>query len=84
MKTNKEFKGVLSVIGSQLAELRIKKGYLTMKEFTQKYDLPSIQYWRIEKGKANLTIKSLMKILKIYNISIQDFFCLVAGHKLAA
>jgi transcriptional regulator with XRE-family HTH domain len=78
MKSNKAFKTVLAGIGIRLAELRVKKGFTTIREFSQKYDLPEIQYWRIEKGKANITLKSLIKILNIHNITIQDFFCLVS------
>jgi hypothetical protein len=77
MKQTKSFKKTLIVLGGQLAELREKKGYRTLKEFTAKYDLPQIQYWRIEKGKANITLKSLVKILAIHNITLQDFFCLI-------
>lgn len=72
---------MLGQIGARLAELRIKKGYPTIKEFVQKYDLPEIQYWRMEKGKSNLTLKSLTRILSIHNLSVQDFFCMVEdGH----
>ena len=83
MKSTKAFKTVLVVVGTRLADLRIKKGYSTIKEFTQKYDLPEIQYWRMEKGKANVTLKSLVKILNIHNITLQEFFCLVTEEELA-
>lgn len=66
---------LLTEIGEQLAKLRTKKGFNTIKEFAVKYRLPAIQYWRIEKGKANLTIKSLGRILAIHKISFEDFFC---------
>jgi transcriptional regulator with XRE-family HTH domain len=82
-KSAKGFKTVLAVLGMRLAELRIKKGYSTIKEFTKKYDLPEIQYWRMEKGKANITLKSLVKILNIHNITLQDFFCLVSEEEFA-
>lgn len=82
MKTTKALKTVLSNIGVRLAELRIKKGYSTIKDFAQRYDLPEIQYWRIEKGKANVTLKSLVKILKIHGLSLQEFFCLVTDEHL--
>ena len=59
MKSDKNFKNLLVDIGNGLAALRVKKGYTTIKAFTEKYDLPEIQYWRIEKGKANVTLKSL-------------------------
>jgi hypothetical protein len=77
MKSTKSFNRTLAVVGFRLAELREKKGYNTLKEFTQDFDLPQIQYWRMEKGKANITLKSLAKILKIHNITLQDFFCMV-------
>jgi transcriptional regulator with XRE-family HTH domain len=78
MKTEKAFKKVLTVVGIRLADLRQKKGYSTIKEFVERYDLPEIQYWRIEKGKANVTLKSLTKILTIHKLSLQEFFCMVA------
>jgi len=77
MKSTKSLKKILTVVGDRLAELRAKKGYDTLKEFTQRYDLPHIQYWRIEKGKANITLKTLVKVLSIHGLTLQDFFCLV-------
>jgi len=78
MKSTKSFKKILVILGARIAELREKKGYETLKEFTEKYDLPQIQYWRIEKGKANVTLKTLINILDIHNISLHEFFCLIA------
>ena len=77
MKTDKGFKRNLMSVGTILAELREKKGFSTIKEFADRYDLPAIQYWRIEKGKANITLRSLFKILTIHNLSFHDFFCLM-------
>ena len=84
MKSDKTFRNLLVEIGSGLAALRIKKGYPTIKAFTERYDLPEIQYWRIEKGKANVTLKSLSKILHIHRMSLHEFFCLMQDEKLAA
>jgi len=84
MKSTKAFNNLLTEIGSNLAELRIKKGYDTIKAFTERYDLPEIQYWRIEKGKANITLKSLSRILQIHRLSLHEFFCLMQDEKLAA
>lgn len=77
MKATKSLNRVLTVVGMRLAELREKKGYTTLKEFAEEYDLPQIQYWRMEKGKANITLKSLARILKVHNLTLQDFFCMV-------
>lgn len=84
MKREKAFKNLLINIGTRLAELRMKKGYDTIKSFAYRYDLPEIQYWRIEKGKANITLRTLMRILHIHNMSLHDFFCLVNDEKVAA
>jgi transcriptional regulator with XRE-family HTH domain len=83
-KSEKVFKNTLALVGARLQELRLKKGFATAKSFTERYNLPEIQYWRMENGKANITLKSLSKILAIHNITFQEFFCLVVGQKLAA
>lgn len=74
MKT-RSLKPLLEQIGGKLKTLREEKGYDSIKEFAIDYDLPVIQYWRIEKGKANLTLKSLNKLLAIHSVSMEDFFC---------
>jgi transcriptional regulator with XRE-family HTH domain len=78
MKYHKYYNRILAAIGSRLAAMRENKGYSTIKEFTAKFDLPEVQYWRMEKGKANLTMKSLIKVLSIHKVSLEDFFCMIA------
>ena len=77
MYSQNTFKDLLINIGVKLAELREKKGYSTIKDFVIAHDLPEIQYWRMEKGKTNITLKSLLKILNIHEISVEDFFCMI-------
>ena len=77
MKSNKAFRNKLITVGVTLGQLREQKGYPTIREFAQEYDLPMIQYWRMEKGKANITLKSLFKVLAIHGLSFHEFFCLV-------
>jgi hypothetical protein len=43
-------------------------------DFVLDHDLSHIQYWRIEKGATNVTLKSLDRVLEIHGISIIDFF----------
>jgi transcriptional regulator with XRE-family HTH domain len=78
MKYHKYYNRILTAIGSRLAEMRENKGYSTIKEFTAKFDLPEVQYWRMEKGKANLTMKSLVKVLSIHKVPLEDFFCMLS------
>jgi transcriptional regulator with XRE-family HTH domain len=71
----KSLKTILEQIGTKLRALREEKGYDSIKEFALDHELPLIQYWRIEKGKANLTLKSLYKLLAIHSVSVEEFFC---------
>jgi hypothetical protein len=82
MKSEKVFSEFLLDVGRKLTELREQKGYQTIKEFVAKYDLPEIQYWRIEKGKANITVKSLVRILLIHKLTPRDFFEILHNDKL--
>lgn len=65
----------LEKIGQRLSDLRKDLGYTTVKDFAKDNKLPAIQYWKIEKGKSNLTMKTLTNLLTIHRISIEDFFC---------
>lgn len=65
---------VLEQIGTRLRELRKKKGYTSAESFAYDHDLPRVHYWRIESGKANLTIKTLQRILNIYDLTLAEFF----------
>jgi hypothetical protein len=64
----------LQTIGDKLAELRLKKGYQSQMQFSADHGLSHIQYWRMEKGAANLTFKSLDKVLSIHGLTIEQFF----------
>lgn len=70
----KSEENVLKEIGEKLRKLRIKKGYSSYESFAIDNELSRMQYWRIEKGLTNITIRSLLKILEIHKISLEDFF----------
>jgi hypothetical protein len=55
--------------------LRAQKGFNNISDFANEHNLPLIQYWRIEKGKANVTLKSLVKLLAIHQLAPEEFFC---------
>ena len=69
------FYHLLTLIGNKLTDLRKAKGYSSHEDFAYDYDIPRVQYWRIEKGKTNVTIKSLCRLLSIHKLTIEDFFC---------
>jgi transcriptional regulator with XRE-family HTH domain len=74
-KNVKVLSSVLEEVGQKLSDLRKKKGYTTLKEFAMDYKLPLIQYWRIEKGKTNFTLRTLLGLLAIHKLSLDKFFC---------
>lgn len=63
---------LLTAIGQTLAGLRIKAGYPTLKGFAQAHGLAEIQYWRIEHGKANTSVKTLVKLARIHGVEVKD------------
>ncbi len=64
----------LERIGARLTTLRKKKGYSSHEDFAYDFELPRVQYWRIEKGKANITLRSLCRLLSIHGLSVEEFF----------
>lgn len=65
---------VLKEIGERLKKLREDKGFTSYEHFAIEHDISRMHYWKIEKGKANITIRTLLKILSLHNITIVQFF----------
>jgi transcriptional regulator with XRE-family HTH domain len=61
-------------IGKKFEELRKKKGYSSYESFAFDHNLPRMQYWRIENGKTNITLKSLVRLLAIHKMTVEEFF----------
>ena len=60
-------------IAEKIKELRIQKGYSSHENFAWDNNINRVQYWRIEKG-SNITLKTLLTILDIHQISLSEFF----------
>jgi len=73
MKDEEKYNIVINKIASKLKNLRIEKGFTSYENFAYQNDIPRVQYWRMEKG-TNFTIKNLLKILEIHEITIEEFF----------
>lgn len=81
MKNEKNLEETLEVIGRKLTELRKEKGYKSYESFAMDHDLPRVHYWRLEKGKANFTLKTLSKILEVHKMSLEEFFAILFNQK---
>jgi hypothetical protein len=34
-----------------------------------------MQYWKMENAKTTITLTALLRVLAIYELSLEDFFC---------
>lgn len=70
MKNN--FNEELKII-EKIKQRRIEKG-LTQKDIAEKLFIDPVNYGRLERGQAKLTIEKLIKILEILDISFDEIF----------
>lgn len=74
VKEEEALSSLLKRIGLKLTELRKKKGYSSHEDFAFDNEIPRVQYWRLEKGQTNVTMKSLIRLLAIHKITVEEFF----------
>jgi len=60
-------------VGDKLKKLRVRAGYKSAETFSYDNELNRVQYWRMERG-ANFTMDSLLRVLNIHKITMEDFF----------
>jgi hypothetical protein len=60
-------------IGNHLRQLRREAGYSAALDFAYENDLHPAQYARYEAG-ANMKITSLIKVVSIHNLTVEQFF----------
>jgi transcriptional regulator with XRE-family HTH domain len=70
---NKEVEANLKKIGERLKEIRISKGYSNYENFAFENNIGRSQYGKYELG-ANILFDTLFRIIKIFDISIKEFF----------
>ncbi len=63
----------ITKIAEKIKKLRLEKGFSSHEQFAWDNDINRVQYWRIEKG-SNITLLSLLKILDIHKITLNEFF----------
>jgi len=68
------YEQALRDVGLRLKKLRENAGYTSYENFAIQNEFSRMQYWRLENGKANLTLRSLVTILDIHALSVEEFF----------
>ena len=68
-----EFEALKIKVGRELKRLRIQSGYRSYEVFAWDNKISRIQYWKMEKG-TNFTLKSLLLVLDIHNLKVDQFF----------
>lgn len=69
----KENSGELDAIALRLKELRKAKGYSNYEHIAFALEMSRSAYWRLETG-ANFELKTLIKICRLLDVSLEDFF----------
>jgi transcriptional regulator with XRE-family HTH domain len=63
----------LNAIALRLKELRKAKGYSNYEHIAFDLEMSRSAYWRLETG-ANFELKTLIKICRLLDISLEEFF----------
>lgn len=63
----------LLVISERLKKLRKEKGYANYEHIAYDLGMSRSAYWRLESGE-NFSIKTLIKLCKLLEVTIEEFF----------
>ena len=76
MKEEETIETTLKAIGNRLKQLReaggFEGGYVGFA--IHHVNMQPKQYWKLEAGTANFTIKTLLRVLDVHKITLEDFF----------
>lgn len=65
---------MLQKIGKRIRELRINKLNMTQDDFAKVLDVDRTYLSRVESGKQNITVKTLVFICNKLDVSLNEFF----------
>lgn len=64
---------ILKKMGERLRQMRINAGHTAYDKFAFTFDFDPQTILRAEQGK-NITLRTLIKILDVHNVSLGEFF----------
>lgn len=62
-------------VGRRLRMLRQKQGFESAEAFSERYAIAPDQYKKMELGSRAITLTSLLKVLAIHQMTLEEFFC---------
>jgi transcriptional regulator with XRE-family HTH domain len=74
-----EFEVFLQKVGARMRQLRIEKGYTNYEHFAYDHNIGRAQYGKYEKGRDDLRLSSLYRVLSEMGISFEDFFAPISN-----
>jgi len=69
-----DFDIFLQKIGERMKQLRLKKGFSNYENFAYENNIGRSQYGKYEKGKDDLRMSSMYKVLNSLDVSFEQFF----------
>lgn len=69
-----EFDMFLQKVGARMRQLRIEKGYTNYEHFAYDHNIGRAQYGKYEKGRDDLRLGSLYKVIVALEMNFEDFF----------
>lgn len=64
----------LKKLGGRIKQLRIAKGYTSYEYFAYEHKLGRAQFGRYERGTEDLRYSTLLKIVRAFDMSMEEFF----------
>ena len=71
--TENQIEPEYAAIANRLKSLRKERGYSNYEHIAFELGMSRSAYWRLEQG-VNFELKTLIKICRLLNISLQEFF----------
>jgi transcriptional regulator with XRE-family HTH domain len=70
---HRETKAVLRALGARIGELRTAAG-MTQEQAAERVGMLTPNYARIEQGRANATVDTLVRIAKVFDVAVLELF----------
>ena len=71
---DKDAQAFLDMIAERLKQLRAEQGYTSQETFAYEKEINRVQYSRYERAEEDFRMSTLIKIIKAFDVTIEEFF----------